>query len=272
MLKVVLDEVNDINITDRQGQTALFIATVCLKNIEVLQCLIDNGGNVNTPAANGKTPLLVAVEEEGDMGDETVFALLKGGANPAAPVPGQTTAFHRAARRGHYETVRLMAEINPNPMSWNAFLMGSGTTPSPTLHHGPGDFTACNPPPCHLPIIYIPDILPHIWSFLRKKKYVDLDLRDAHGRTALECALESEEHLVAALLLACHEGLVHKRHAPSVEDSQHFPDWACDRCTMVNMGMSSGCTTCGVGERPPQEPGHAPLLGGVADMGQAQMI
>ena len=275
MLKVVLDEVNDINIIDRQGQTALFIATVRLMNIEVLQCLIDNGGNVNTPAANGKTPLLVAVEEEDDSGDQTVFALLKGGANPAAPVPGQTTAFHRAARLGHYDVVRIMAEINPNPMSWNAFLMGSGTTPSPTLHHGPhgpGDSTACNLPPCHLPIIYIPDILPHIWSFLRKKKYVDLDLRDAHGRTALECALESEEHLVAALLLACHEGSVHKRHAPSVEDSRHFPDWSCDRCTMVNMGMSSGCTTCGVGERPPQEPGHAIGLGGMADMGQAQMI
>ena len=52
----------------------------------------------------------------------------------------------------------------------------------------------------HLPRLYKREILGHIWSFLRKPRYVDLAEKDAQGRTALQCARVAGQKYVARLL------------------------------------------------------------------------
>ena len=62
-IKLINDKTVDINETNKNGETPLFIALKKELN-EIYMLLINKGANVNTPNKNGKSPLFIALENE----------------------------------------------------------------------------------------------------------------------------------------------------------------------------------------------------------------
>ena len=62
-IKLINDKTVDINETNKNGETPLFIALKKELN-EIYMLLINKGANVNTPNNNGKSPLFIALENE----------------------------------------------------------------------------------------------------------------------------------------------------------------------------------------------------------------
>ncbi|MBR1896297.1 MAG: ankyrin repeat domain-containing protein [Pyramidobacter sp.] len=66
----------------RRGWSALSYAAARNHNADIVNALIDAGANVNAPAGDGRSPLMLALE--GKNTKDVVMALLDAGANPAA--------------------------------------------------------------------------------------------------------------------------------------------------------------------------------------------
>lgn len=87
--------------------TPLHVATV-FANLEIIKLLHENGAQINKQNVNGKTPLILAVENKKD--EATVKFLMSAGADiKYADMEGKT-AVHHAVLQGNLPIVRILLE------------------------------------------------------------------------------------------------------------------------------------------------------------------
>jgi len=101
----------DVNITDRFGNTLLFLAVENF-NRKIVRMLLDKGANLNIQNNNGTTALMRAVEHEDS---KTVTLLLDNGADPDIQnKQGHTTLMWAVEHHIKPEIVQLLLDANAN--------------------------------------------------------------------------------------------------------------------------------------------------------------
>ena len=142
------------------------------------------------------SPVYIA-SENGEA--EAVHVLLKAGANARVADSDGDTALHAAAKFGHLDVVRVLAERWPtNPLAWRMFLMGGGAASELQDYLAPSPNQATRN---HLPRLYSkPDMMKEVYTYLYKPRYADLDQTDGVGNTALQVAEAHGKEEVATLL------------------------------------------------------------------------
>lgn len=105
MMKTLLQKGADPNAQNRDGETALLWA---IPDRDKVALLLKHGANVNTAAASGNTPLLVACV--GANTYDLVKLLLDAGADPLAQNRRRETALIRAAIFGDTATLSLLVK------------------------------------------------------------------------------------------------------------------------------------------------------------------
>ena len=153
-------------------------------HLAAAKVLCKAGVDLDKANNDGATAIYVSAQE----GHAHILqALLMAGASVAAATFAGMTPLHAAAQEGHLACVKVLAEIYPAPDTWRMFLLGSGAH---------SEVATIN----HLPILYKPDIIKYIWSFVHKPRYVDLAQLNDNGQTALQVANRFDKEDVAALL------------------------------------------------------------------------
>lgn len=77
IVELLLHAGADINAVDRDGRSVLYHA-LARPNIYVIQSLLENGANIDTPSSKGDNPLIIAAH----LGDEELVMLLLTSPNP----------------------------------------------------------------------------------------------------------------------------------------------------------------------------------------------
>jgi len=112
---LVAEDVVDLNVCNRAGETALHQAAIC-GNANAVAILLETGANPNIARrSNGKTALHYAVEYS--HADDTciVQLLLSAGANPNGTQAGEMTPLHIAVAREHIPAARLLLAHGADP-------------------------------------------------------------------------------------------------------------------------------------------------------------
>lgn len=128
-LKKLIDEGADINAVNKDGETALHLATRVAQSSSVVQMLLDAGADVNAKNNNGSTALMLAADYSGN---ETVKVLLDAGADVNAKDNDGYTALMCAARNySDNETVKVLinagADVNAYDAGRGAIRLSNGT-------------------------------------------------------------------------------------------------------------------------------------------------
>ncbi len=106
-VRLLLNEGADINNTDGDKQTALFLA--CWnKREEVIRILLKSGADVEKTNVNQETPLILAVRH--NYPPSIVRLLLKAGAQMNTIGMGGKTALEWARQLAHSEVVKILEE------------------------------------------------------------------------------------------------------------------------------------------------------------------
>ena len=116
-----------VNLRDDNGQTALHHAVQCFDPIscEILSCLIEHGGDVNSTYDNWQTPLMIAAER-GQM--KLVTFLIEHGANLDRRDKDDQTALHYAVC-GSDVSCEILSYLIENGAEVNAFTRHDNCTP-----------------------------------------------------------------------------------------------------------------------------------------------
>jgi ankyrin repeat protein len=139
LIKTMISHGIDVDVKDKKGQTALFVAARN-NHLEIVNLLIQGGADVNLQDINGRTALFIILPDEydrpcaeriervvankleqqsqwiptyippDDFYDQVVAVLLKAGANPQIKDKDDRTALHWAAVLGRKKVVSLLIE------------------------------------------------------------------------------------------------------------------------------------------------------------------
>jgi ankyrin repeat protein len=117
IVKLLLEAHADINVLNSEGKTPLYLCVeyTCPDLIPLLAA----PETVNQPAANGKTPLILATDTNQV---NAVESLLKHQADPSLPenTSGRSTPLHFAALQGNQEIVKLLLDARADPKALNS--------------------------------------------------------------------------------------------------------------------------------------------------------
>ncbi|KAF2231818.1 ankyrin [Viridothelium virens] len=197
----------DPNIKDDHGQTPLFQFTQYRGYIDTGQLidkiskLIENGAQVDTVDANGRTLLHAAVSRPPIVNAELLDFLIKHGVGPQAVDANGNTLFHEIApviAKNHRSSgvIDKMVELGVDILQFNNLRR----TPLHVISSfRPGSFEPCgghqsNGRPSNFDG---PCIFPYLLSLQK-----DVDPQDSNGVTALHIASTFSEYLVVKLLEA----------------------------------------------------------------------
>ena len=92
-MRLLIEVGADVNKTNRDGETPLFIA-IQSGQYTLVQPLIKAGADVDISDGRGSTPLSLAVSDENET---VVRALIEAGADVGVAAPGKNAAVHRRA-------------------------------------------------------------------------------------------------------------------------------------------------------------------------------
>ena len=201
-----------LSVTSATGSTPAFLASA-RGHVASIKVLHAAGADVTAARHDGWCPVSIASRR----GHAHVLQVLLTTGASAAIMHNGSPPLHIAAQNGHLACVRVLADVYPAPDTWRMFLLGGGAASElasylappadnyVTVHYAAGvhlltDGTVTHtvarttllyrgPPRNHLPRLYgKPDMIKHIWSFVRKPRYVDLALLDGRGHTAMQVA------------------------------------------------------------------------------------
>ena len=196
VLKVLLDCGGDVNKTNNYGRTPLFVVSMG-GHVAAIKLLLGRGADISMAEDVGETSPVYIASARGEA--EAAHVLLKAGANARVADSDGDTALHAAAKFGHLDVVRVLAERWPtNPLAWRMFLMGGGAASELQDYLAPPANQATRN---HLPRLYSkPDMMKEVYTYLYKPRYADLDQTNADGKTALRVAEQLGREEVATLL------------------------------------------------------------------------
>ena len=121
IVKYLIEQKTDVNITNRFGTTPLQIASRT-GHMEIVRFLLQSGATINQQNNNQSTSLNLA-SENGHV--KIVQELLKAGADVNLEDKAKDSPLSNAAREGHTEVIRLLIEAKANVNSKN----NDGKTP-----------------------------------------------------------------------------------------------------------------------------------------------
>ena len=108
-LELLLENVDDVNVTDNDGRTALHWAAI-FGNSDIAELLLENGANVNGAQRDGFTPLYAAT----CFGHiDVCCTLLKHGADALVCDEDGWNILHTAANYGHLGILKLISINGP---------------------------------------------------------------------------------------------------------------------------------------------------------------
>ena len=107
-LKLLIDHHCDLNYLSHRGETALILSVIRGK-IEITRLLLNNGADPDIKTHNGNTALLIAKTEE------TIKALVMGGANPNVQDKKGLTPLINAIKSSNDNLVEFLLDNNADP-------------------------------------------------------------------------------------------------------------------------------------------------------------
>ncbi|KAG4441578.1 hypothetical protein IFR05_002963 [Cadophora sp. M221] len=145
------DKTTDINATDRNGETAFFVATV-RGNATIIHLLAEKGACIDAPDSRGQTALHVATKYRygtrvrwTQPTQETVLVLLNLGANVNTKNPAGETPLHAAASNGRYAVSEMLVSAGSDI----SIRDDSGNTALEAAIQAKGDCIRCKFPQMH---------------------------------------------------------------------------------------------------------------------------
>jgi ankyrin repeat protein len=177
-VSLLLDQQADINTVDEQGATPLILATT-YKHKEIVDLLLKKEANVNVSNKVGNSALIEAAA----IGhDEIVRSLLAGGADVQIKNIAGQTALDTAQQYGHKKVVKMLTGQTPVGQKQSLFNPNVVTANPKYLHQAAlqGD-------------------VERVSALLSSG--VEVNARDAHGRTALIIATKKGDIQIVRILL-----------------------------------------------------------------------
>ncbi len=109
-VKTILDQGVDINAKNKEGETALMIASI-EGRLKILELLVARGADLNVKDESGATALLYAA-----MGGslDSIKFLIKKGADPNVKTKYGDTALSISETKGNHAAVKFLRELEKN--------------------------------------------------------------------------------------------------------------------------------------------------------------